>query len=461
MKLIGELRALLGESGVLTDPADTSAYTKDWKHTVEGSAACVVRPRSAGEVASVVRLASAANVSVIPQGGNTGLAAGAIPDPSGTQIVLTLSRMNAIRKLDPVGMTVEVEAGCIVQAVQDAARAAGRILPVAFAAEGSAQIGGIVSTNAGGSNVLRYGMTRQLVLGLEVVRPDGTILNGLRHLRKDNAGYDWKQLYIGSEGTLGIVTAAVLRLMPQPKFVVTSLLSVADPRAALDLLKQMQDGIGDVITAFELISPYSISIVEKHFGLKCPVAGEGWMVLLEASASVPGLREGVDEALAKVLESGIATDGTVAESETQAAQIWALRERITEAELKEGKSVKHDVSVPIPSVPGFLREAEEKLRASIPGAKINAFGHLGDGNIHFNVVVPPVTDAKVVNRLVHDIVALHEGSISAEHGIGSYRVDELERYRSESELVLMKQIKNALDPGGLLNPGKVIAGSKI
>ncbi len=455
--MIDELRRLLGDSGVLTDRADMAPFCTDWKNTSHGAAACVLRPKSTIEVAAIMRLCHQAGVPIVPQGGNTSMAAGAIPDASGGQVVLSLSRMNAIRAVDPVGMTIELEAGCILATAKAAALEHGRLLPISFGAEGSAQIGGVVSTNAGGVNVLRYGMTRQMVLGLEVVGADGTVLSGVRHLRKDNAGYDWKQIFIGSEGTLGIVTAAVLRLLPKPRYVVTALLSVPDPQHGLALLKLMQDELGDAISAFELISGFSFGLVEKHFGAKAPVVGDGWFVLLEASASVVGLREGVEAGLEKALTEGIATDGVIAESESQTRAIWALREQITEAELKEGRSLKHDVSVPIPSLPAFLQDATSALATSFPLAKVNAFGHAGDGNVHFNVLVPSDVGAREINRVVHDVVAAHGGSISAEHGIGSYRVAELAHYRSGPELEFARHIKRSLDPLGLMNPGKVLA----
>lgn len=455
--MIDAFKALLGDGGVLTAPEDTASYVTDWRHTVHGKAACVLRPRDTEQVAAVMRFAHERGIAVVPQGGNTSMTAGSVPDGSGAQVVLSLSRMNAIRAVDPVGMTLEAEAGVILKTAQDAAAEAGRLLPISLAAEGSAQIGGIVANNAGGLNVLRYGMTRQLVLGLEVVLADGTVIDGRRHLRKDNAGYDWKQLFIGSEGTLGIMTAAVLRLLPRPKHVVTSLLAVADAAAALRLLKLMQDELGDTINAFELISGFSFAIVEKHFGLKPPVSGGGWFVLLEASASLDGLRDAVEAALGRALEDEIALDGVIAESQTQAAQLWGLRERVSEAELKEGRGVKHDVSVPIPALPAFLAEAEAAVLAAFPGARLNPFGHAGDGNIHFNVLVEAGTEAAAVNRIVHDIVVAHGGSISAEHGIGGYRVAELAHYRAGPELDIARLIKRTLDPKGLLNPGKVLA----
>jgi len=454
--VLERLTDLLGPAAVLAEGPDLEPYAVDWRKLFPGKPACVVRPSSAEQVAGIVRICREAGAAIVPQGGNTGLAGGAVPDASGTQVVLSLNRMAAIRNVDPVGLTLEAEAGCILKVAQDAAAAAGRLLPISLAAEGSATIGGVVAANAGGVNVLRYGMTRSLVLGLEVVLPDGTIANGLRRLRKDNAGYDWKQLFIGSEGTLGIVTAAVLRLLPRPKHSVTALLSVADPAAALRLLELAQDELGDQISAFELISATSMQLVAKHAGLKTPIAEGEWFVLIEAASSLAGLREAAEAMLGMAFEREIALDGVIAESGAQAAQLWALREHVTESEAREGKSVKHDVSVPLTEVPRFLAEAGEALAAGAPGTRVNAFGHLGDGNIHYNVLVDPGHDPNVVNRIVHDMVAASGGSISAEHGIGQYRVGELARYRASTEMELARRLKRALDPESLLNPGKVL-----
>ncbi|MGF9761457.1 FAD-binding oxidoreductase [Microvirga sp. 0TCS3.31] len=454
--LLQRLTSLVGPGGVVTDGADLEPYAVDWRKLFPGKPACVVRPSSTEQVAGIVQICRDAGVAIVPQGGNTGLAGGAVPDASGTQVVLSLNRMAAIRHVDPVGLTIEAEAGCILKVAQDAAAAAGRLLPISLAAEGSATIGGVVAANAGGVNVLRYGMTRSLVLGLEVVLPDGTVANGLRRLRKDNAGYDWKQLFIGSEGTLGIVTAAVLRLLPRPKHAVTALLSVADPAAALRLVALAQDELGDQISAFELISATSMQLVAKHAGLKAPIAEGEWFVLIEAASSLAGLREAAETMLGTAFEQAIALDGVIAESGAQAAQLWALREHVTESEAREGKSVKHDVSVPLTEVPRFLSEAGEALAAGAPGTRVNAFGHLGDGNIHYNVLVGADHDAGAVNRIVHDVVAAFGGSISAEHGIGQYRVGELDRYRAPTEMELARTIKRALDPDNRLNPGKVL-----
>lgn len=455
-KLLQGLQATVGEQGVVTLASDLEVYEKDWRDLFRGRAMYAVLPRNTQQVAAIVRQCSDAGVAIVPHGGNTGLAGGATPDASGRQIVLSLSRMNAIRGIDVAGETIEVEAGCILQVAQEAAAEKGLLLPVSLAAEGSAQIGGVVSTNAGGTNVVRFGMARNRVLGLEVVTSDGAIVSGLRHLRKDNAGYDWKQWFIGTEGTLGIVTAAVLQLAPMPKFRVTALLAVLSAEDALQLLVTARQAMGEVVTGFELMSEASLELVERHCGVKLPLGPSPWYVLLEASSSLPALREAVEDYLAEALEQGSASDGVLAESERQEAELWSLRESITEAESKEGRSVKHDVSVPISSIPEFLRVAEEAIMPAHPGARINAFGHVGDGNVHYNVIVPPNTDADGLNRLVHDLVVSRGGSISAEHGIGQYRVNELTRCRANAELELSRRIKRSLDPYNVLNPGKVL-----
>jgi FAD/FMN-containing dehydrogenase len=459
--LLDRIAGIVGERHVLVEPHDVAPFVVDWRGQYRGEALAVVRPGSTAEVAGVVRAAGEAGVALVPQGGNTGLAAGAVPSvapaPGARQeLVLSLSRVNAIRDVDPVGLTMELEAGCILKVAQDAAAAAGRLLPVSLAAEGSAQIGGVLAANAGGINVVRYGMARQLALGLEVVLADGTVVDGLRRLRKDNAGYDWKHVFIGSEGTLGIITAAVLRLAPRPRERVTSLLAVPDPQAAIALLARAQEELGDTVSAFELIGGDCLVLVERHFGLASPVAAAPWFVLLEASASIPGLRDAAEATLGGALEAGEATDGVIAESETQALAIWALREHITEAELKEGPSLKHDVSVPVSSIPAFLDEASRAVADAFPGARLNPFGHAGDGNIHFNVLLQPQHDRAALNRTVHDVVARFGGSISAEHGVGQYRVGDLSRYKGPAELSTMARLKQAFDPAGLLNPGKVI-----
>ena len=450
------LRGIVGEDGVLTAADELVGYNEDWRRLFFGKALCAVLPRSAQQVADVVKHCVMAGVAVVPQGGNTGLSGAATPDASGTQVVLSLARMNAIRDIDAAGETMEVEAGCILQVAQEAAAGQGLLLPISLAAEGSAQVGGIVSTNAGGTNVLRYGMARSRVLGLEVVTAEGQLVRGLRRLRKDNAGYDWKQWFIGTEGTLGIVTAVVLQLATQPQHQVTALLALDSPASAIRLLTRARRAIGETLTGFELMSGPSLELVVRHRQISLPLAEAPWYVLLEASSCLPGLRDATESLLGDALESGLASDGVLAESARQEAELWALRESITEAESKEGRSVKHDVSVPIAAIPDFLQAAHAAVAQAFPGSRINAFGHAGDGNIHYNVIVPPETDAPALNRLVHDLVVSFGGSISAEHGIGQYRMQELARCKAAPELALARRIKQALDPQGLLNPGKVL-----
>ncbi len=454
--LIDALRVIVGERGVVTDLHDLENYNVDWRHVFKGQARCAVLPRSTQEVAAVVRLCADQRIAIVPYGGNTGLSGGATPDDSGRQVVLSLARMNAIRDIDVLGETMEVEAGCILQTAQDAATQAGLMLPISLAAEGSARIGGILSTNAGGTNVLHYGMSRTRVLGLEVVTAQGEIVSGLRRLRKDNAGYDWKQWFIGAEGTLGIITAAVLQLAPQARHRVTALLAVPTPDAALKVLRAARHHIGETLNAFELMSGAALELVARHQAVKTPLASSDWFVLVEASSCLPGLRDAVEALFALVLEEGEATDGVIAESERQEAELWLLRESITEAEAREGRSLKHDVSVPIARIPAFLHEADAAVARAFPGSRVNAFGHAGDGNIHYNVIMRADADGHALNRLVHDLVVRQGGSISAEHGIGQYRVSELERCRAAPELQLARRIKRALDPAGTMNPGKVM-----
>lgn len=454
--LLDELRAICDARAVLTAPADMESYAIDWKRSFVGSPLCVVRPGNTAEVAQIVTACRNHGVAIVPQGGNTGLAAGATPDSSTSQVLLSLNRMKAIRSLDPFGMTVEVEAGAILQAVKEEAARKDRMLPVSLAAEGSATIGGILSTNAGGINVLRYGMTRELTLGLEVVLADGTVVDGLRHLRKDNAGYDWKQLFIGAEGTLGIITAAVLRLVPRPRHSVTALLSVPDVETAIVLFARAQSEVGDTLSAFELISCDSVALVEKHAGLKSPIAVGKWFVLIEAASSLPALATAMEALLATAFEEELALDGVVAASHQQAQSLWALREHVPEAEAREGRSLKHDISVPLTAVPAFLTDARAAVAAVSPRARLNVFGHLGDGNLHYNLLVGAQDDAHALNRAVHDAVVRHRGSISAEHGLGQYRVSEWQRTAAAAEQGLAKTIKQTLDPVGLFNPGKVL-----
>lgn len=454
--LVDVLGAIVGVNGLLTDTADMAPYCTDWRDQFHGSALCVAFPRTTDQVAAIVRHCAEEGITIVPSGGNSGLSGGATPDTSGRQLILSLSRMNAIREIDPVGETIEVEAGCILQTAQRAVAEVGLLLPITLAAEGSAQIGGIVSTNAGGTNVLRYGMARSRVLGLEAVLANGQIVSGLRKLRKDNAGYDWKQWLIGTEGTLAIITAAVLQLAPAPRARVTALLAVPSTEAVLDLLRTARQWVGDTLNGFELMSGQALELVDRHLQRKNPLVPTPWYILLEASSSLSSLHEDVEALLASVLERGIAIDGVVAQSEREQAALWALRESITEGEAKEGRSFKHDVSVPISRIPSFLKDADAAVADAFPGTQINAFGHAGDGNIHYNVIPPVGANGGAINRLIHDIVIAHGGSISAEHGIGQYRVDELYRCKGAAEIDLAARIKQALDPEGLLNPGKVL-----
>ncbi|MFD0860435.1 FAD-binding oxidoreductase [Roseovarius aquimarinus] len=452
--LLERLRAICGDAAVLTG-GDMAAYATDWRGMFHGRPLCVLRPAGTEEVARCVAACAEAGTAIVPQGGNTGLAGGATPDESGTEVILALDRMTAIRRIDPVGMTVEVEAGTILQTVQDAVRNENRLLPISLAAEGSARIGGLIATNAGGVDVLRYGMTRALVLGLEVVLPDGQILSRLRHLRKDNAGYDLKQLFIGTEGTLGIVTAAVLRLVPLPRHRATALIAVPDIASAIALYARAQNEIGEALSAFELISGAGLDLISEHMGQTAPVHAD-WVLLIEAGSSLPGLREAAEKLLEAAFEEGWATDGVLAESGAQADALWQLRESLTEAEGKAGGAIKHDISVPIPGMDAFLQEAGAMLRDVAPEARLNVFGHLGDGNLHYNVMNVAKEDAARVNAALHDMVAAHHGSISAEHGLGQYRVAEWARLAGAVEHDLTHRIKDALDPAGLMNPGKVV-----
>ncbi len=458
-KVLAALRAIVGDAGLLIDSERIAAYLTDWRGAFTGTALAVVRPSSTDEVARVVAACASAGVAIVPQGGNTGLAAGATPIGLADAIVLSLERMRRIRALDAAGFTIAVDAGCVLAEVQRAAEEAGRLFPLSFAAEGSAQIGGAIATNAGGTAVLRYGSMRTLVLGLEVVLPDGRVADGLRALRKDNAGYDWKQLFIGSEGTLGIITGAVLRLFPRPRTVATALAGLRTLDDALALFALLQDALGETLSACELFSERTLALQLAHRPEReRPLPEHAWYLLIEAGSSLPGLRDALERALGDALERGIAGDAIVAESSTQRDALWTWRESITESERREGPSAKHDVAVALSDVPAFVREASDAVESRFPGARVLAFGHVGDGNIHFNVLLPPdrsATSAQV-NELVHGIVARYRGSITAEHGIGRYRRDELPAHRSESERALMRAIKTAVDPDGRMNPGAVI-----
>ena len=464
--LIEQLAAIVGADNVLTAATDMAPHLTDWRGRYHGAARCVVRPATTAEVSAVVRACAQAGVAMVPQGGNTSHCGASIPDEGGEAVLISLSRMNKIRVVDPANNTLTVEAGCVLQAVQDAALDAGRLFPLALAAEGSCQIGGNLSTNAGGVQVLRYGNTRELTLGLEVVLPSGEVWNGLRGLRKDNTGYDLKQLFIGAEGTLGIITAAVVKLFPLPQATATAWLAIASPHVAVRLLGELQSAFGASLTACELVSDVSLGLVLKNIrGAQAPLAVSPWYLLVELSGAgtVDALNTALEGFLGQSLESGAISDGVLAQSGEQAKRLWALRESISEAQKIEGFSIKHDISVPISRIGDFVERADAALSQAFPGIRIVTFGHLGDGNLHYNQSKPEagenaafIAAQSQVNELVHDIVHQLGGSISAEHGIGQLKRDELLRYKSPLEMDLMRSIKRTLDPQGLMNPGKVL-----
>lgn len=459
--LSDRLAKAVGAAQVLTDPADIAPFVTDWRGRYRGAAQCVVRPGNTAEVAAVVKICAEAGVAIVPQGGNTSLCGAATPDDSGGAVVVSLSCLNRVLTVDRKNSTISVEAGCTLAAVQEAARAADRLFPLALASEGTCQIGGNLSTNAGGVQVLRYGNTRELTLGLEVVLANGDIWNGMRGLRKDNTGYDLKQLFIGAEGTLGIITGAVLKLFPLPKRQVTCWLNIASPAAAVDLLNLAKTAFDAQLTAFELVSETSLGLVLKNIpDTLRPTDEAPWYVLAEFSEADPAA---VEAWLAGCLEAGEVSDGVVAQSETQAKKLWALRENISEAQKIEGISIKHDVSVPVSRIPQFLATADAALAKAFPGVRVVAFGHVGDGNLHYNLSQANAGDnvsflacEPEVHRIVHDAVHALNGSISAEHGLGQLKREEILRYKSPVEMALMRSLKQALDPRGLMNPGKVL-----
>ncbi|SDI59130.1 FAD/FMN-containing dehydrogenase [Propionivibrio dicarboxylicus] len=464
--LIASLAAIVGDEHVITVAAEMVPFLGDWRGRYRGAARCIVRPANTAEVAAVVRACSAVGVAMVPQGGNTSHCGASIPDNSGQSVLVSLSRLNRIRDLDVPNNTMTVEAGCVLQEIQAAASREGRLFPLSLAAEGSCQIGGNLSTNAGGVQVLRYGNARELVLGLEVVLPSGEIWNGLRGLRKDNTGYDLKQLFIGAEGTLGIITAAVIKLFPQPNAVATAWLAIASPQDAVTLLGKLQAGFGAGLTACELVSDISLGMVLRHIPeAQAPLERSPWYLLVELSSSgdADALRVQFEDFLGDAMEAALVNDAVIAQSGEQAARLWDLRERISEAQKIEGFSIKHDISVPVSRIGEFLDRAGDALNAAYPGIRIVAFGHVGDGNLHYNQSKPEagenasfMASQTDVNRIVHDIVHTLGGSISAEHGIGQLKREELQRYKSAIELDMMRAIKQAFDPKGLMNPGKVL-----
>jgi FAD/FMN-containing dehydrogenase len=465
MDIVERLRALVGDANVLTG-ADMAPYLVDWRGRYRGAARCVVRPGYADEVAAVVRACAEAGVPMVPQGGNTSLCGAATPDDEGRAVVIALGRLNRIRAIDPDNNTITVEAGCTLAAVQTAADEANRLFPLSLASEGSAQIGGNLSTNAGGVQVLRYGNTRELTLGLDVVLPSGELWHGLRGLRKDNTGYDLKHLFVGAEGTLGIITAATLKLFPRPTAVATAWVAIGQPLDAIRLLESLQEEFGPQVTACELVSDVALELVLRHIpSAQRPLESSPWYLLLELATggADDDLRAWFEAWLAAALERGACSDAVVAQSAAQAQRLWALRENISEAQKIEGLSIKHDVSLPISRIPDFLRDADAALATQWPGLRVVAFGHVGDGNLHYNVSMPAAADNAAllacqpqVNKRVHDLVHANDGSISAEHGIGQLKREEIVRYKSPVEMEMMRAIKRALDPCGLMNPGKVL-----
>ena len=468
--LIETLRRTVGESHVLTE-GDLSAWEQDWRRRVHGKALAVVRPANTQEVAAVVKACAAAGAPIVPQGGNTGLSVGSTPDTSGREVVLSLTRMNAVRDTDLANLTMTVDAGCVLQNVQAAAEAAGLLFPLSLAAEGSCTIGGNLGTNAGGTQVLRYGNTRELCLGLEVVTPQGEVWNGLKGLRKDNTGYDLRDLFIGSEGTLGIITAATLKLYPRPAAQLTAWAAVSSMEQAVRLLALAHQHLGAGLTGFEVMGRFALQLVDKHMPqLRVPFIDQPevqWGVLLENSdnESEDHARARFEALLETAFEAGCVQDAVVAENIAQAHQLWHIRENIPLAQAEEGLNIKHDISVPISRIPAFVAHADALLTREIPGVRLVNFGHLGDGNLHYNVQAPEGGDAKAflrdqedrVNHLVYEAVAQFGGSFSAEHGVGALKTDKLERYQSPVALTMMRAIKQALDPQNLMNPGRVLS----
>lgn len=462
-----EIRRVVGDKGIVTEPAEMDRFVLDQRDKFAATTALVVRPNSTEETSAVVGICARHDIPIVPQAGNTSLCGGSLPSPDGREIVLSLERMNRIREIDTDNYAMTVEAGCILADVQTAAANHDRLFPLSLGAEGSCRIGGNLSTNAGGNNVLRYGMVRELVLGLEVVLADGQIWNGLRGLRKDNTGYDIKQLFIGSEGTLGIITAAVLKLFPRPRDIQTAFVAVPDTESALALLVLAKSLSGDGVTGFELIPRIGIEFVLAHIPDTHDPLEQNYdhyiLVELSSGENTASSQSTMERLLEQAFEQGLVLDGTIAASTAQAQALWKLRDSLTEAQKPEGGSIKHDVSVPVSQVPEFLRRGIELVTSAFPGCRPVPFGHIGDGNIHFNISQPVgaeraayLANWEEMNRMVHDLVIEMNGSFSAEHGIGQLKRDDLLRYKPHPEIDLMRRIKTALDPQGLLNPGKIV-----
>jgi FAD/FMN-containing dehydrogenase len=465
--LLDRLTEIVGPNGFIRDEDAMAPYLHEERGLYRGKAAIVVRPSTTAELAEIVAACAAARVPIVPQGGNTGLCGGASPHEDGSEIIVSLGRMNKVRAVDPINFTMTVEAGCILADVQRTAAESNCLFPLSLGAEGSCQIGGNLATNAGGINVLRYGNARDLVLGLEVVLPDGRIWSALRSLGKDNTGYALRHLFIGAEGTLGIITAAVLKLFPRPAETATALCAVTSLEAVTKLLNRARSLSGDAVTAFELIPRIGLEMCMRHIaGVTDPLeAPHPWYVLMEFSTSRPdaSVRASFETLLETAFGEEIIVDAVIAESLEQRNNLWRIRESMPEAQKHEGGSIKHDVAVPVSLVPAFIAKGVELIAAHFPGARAVPFGHVGDGNIHFNISQPIGADKSAylaqwtdMNRLVHDLVASMNGSISAEHGIGRLKVGEMKHYKDPVELDLMQRLKDALDPQNLMNPGKVL-----
>jgi FAD/FMN-containing dehydrogenase len=464
--LLDRLSAIVGAKHLVTDATEMAPHLKEWRDLFTGKARAVVRPASTAEVAAILTHAHETGTPVVPQGGNTGLVGGQIPISEGREIILSLTRLDKVRAVDPSSDTIIVEAGVTLQRVQEAADAAGRLFPLSLASEGSCTIGGNLSTNAGGTAVIAYGNSRDLCLGLEVVLADGRVWNGLRTLRKDNTGYDLKNLFIGAEGTLGVITAASLKLFPRPQSRATAFLALDNPEQALDLLNLAKAEAGGQLTTFEIMPRFGVDVVLRHApGTRDPLSAPSpWYVLMELSSpGLEGLDSTIETLLEKALEGGLISDATLAASEAQRNDLWRIREAMSEVQRFEGGSIKHDVSVPVARVPEFLASGIALVEAMVPGCRPLPFGHLGDGNIHFNITQPVGVDKAAflarwdeVNEAVHALVSSFGGSISAEHGIGRLKKHLLPGVKDPVELALMRAIKATLDPTGILNPGAVL-----
>jgi len=465
MSIIEKFRDIVGSKGLITEPVDMQGYLSEWRDKYVGKAAAILLPKTTEEVSALVRICAEKNISIVPQGGNTSLVGGSIPFTSGDEVIISLKRMNTVRNIDLDGGTVTVEAGCILADLQQVAEDNGFMFPLRIGSEGSCQIGGNISTNAGGVQVIHYGNTREQVLGLEVVLPDGNIWNGLSNLRKDNTGYDLKQLFIGGEGTLGIITAAVVKMYPRPKYRQLALVAVTDVKAAISVLGLARKMSGDQVTAIELIPRLAIDLVIKNLpGFSDPMpARYDWHVLIELSSSAT---ENLKILMENILEAGfedtLVLDAIIPASEAQQNKLWTLREEISGAQKPEGGSIKHDISVPIAHIAEFIDRADTALQSVIPDFRPVTFGHIGDGNLHYNPLQPVGADKQefldqweTVSRIVHNLVHELGGSISAEHGIGRMKKNELARYKSPIEMDMMRKIKDAIDPQGIMNPGKL------